>query len=216
MIANSLKVGIGQIVSETQSGFIKERSIQKNIMFLDLLNYNYLIEDNGFILFLDFYKAFDWYFSFGSKFIKVINMMYYDIIIAHIPSLMVHLEDLRLNEEFGRAALSLLYCLFELWKCWWFSLKNSQDMEPLNVLGNLFITQLADDTTILFKRSEQLPLVMKNIEKFSKASGLHFILKKCELIAIQGHTWVTWVLQCSSAHCKGLAPTEKADQKTND
>lgn len=60
MIANTLKVGIGQIVSETQSGFIKERSIQKNIrLFLDLLNYNYLIEDNGFILFLDFYKAFD-------------------------------------------------------------------------------------------------------------------------------------------------------------
>lgn len=71
-------------------------------------------------------------------------------------------------------------------------------MEPLNVLGNLFITQLADDTTILFKRSEQLLLVMKNIEKFFKASGIHLIFN------------------FNLIHLKGLAPTEKADQKTND
>lgn len=67
-------------------------------------------------------------------------------------------------------------------------IKNSPDIEPLNVLGNqLFITQLADDTTIFLKRSEQTPLVLKKIDKFSKASGLHLNLKKCELIAIHDH-----------------------------
>ncbi len=57
--ANRLKTGVSQIISETQSGFLKGRSIHNNIrLVLDLLDYNYLIED-GFILFLDFFKAFD-------------------------------------------------------------------------------------------------------------------------------------------------------------
>lgn len=82
---------MGQISSETQSGFLKDRSIHNNIrQVLDLLDCKDFIEDNGFILFLDFYKAFDSaehpfimktleHFGFGSEFIKVVNMMYKDI-----------------------------------------------------------------------------------------------------------------------------------------
>ena len=56
VLANRLKVGIDQIISESQSGFIKERSIHNNIrMVLDLLDYNHLIEDKGFV-FLIFIK----------------------------------------------------------------------------------------------------------------------------------------------------------------
>lgn len=54
--ANRLKSDITQIISDTQSGFIKGRSIHNNIrLVLDLLEYNHLIEDEGFILFLDFF-----------------------------------------------------------------------------------------------------------------------------------------------------------------
>lgn len=79
---------IDQKISESQSGFLKERSIHNNIrLVLDLLDYNYLIEDKGFVFFLDFYKAFDSvehpfimktlkYFGFGSKFIKIIDTIY--------------------------------------------------------------------------------------------------------------------------------------------
>lgn len=43
-----------KIISETQSGFIKDRLIYNNIrLVLDLLDYKDIIEDNGFILFLD-------------------------------------------------------------------------------------------------------------------------------------------------------------------
>ena len=50
IIANRLKMDIGQIISETLSGFIKERSIHNNItLVLHLLDYNYLIEDSGFM-----------------------------------------------------------------------------------------------------------------------------------------------------------------------
>lgn len=53
---NRLKSGITQIISDTQSGFIKGQSIHSNIrLVLDLLEYNNLIEDEAFILFLDFF-----------------------------------------------------------------------------------------------------------------------------------------------------------------
>lgn len=47
--ANRLKTGITQIISDTQSGFIRGRSIHNNIrLLLNLLDYNYLIEDKAF------------------------------------------------------------------------------------------------------------------------------------------------------------------------
>ncbi len=43
------------------SGFLKDRSIHNNIRFIfDLIEYSDLIEEDGFILFLDFFKAFVW------------------------------------------------------------------------------------------------------------------------------------------------------------
>lgn len=60
IFSNRLKNGLHQIISETQSGFMKGRSIHNNVrLVLDLLEYNNYLQDDGFILFLDFYKAFD-------------------------------------------------------------------------------------------------------------------------------------------------------------
>lgn len=85
--ANRLKTGFSQIISETQSGFLKGRSIHNNIrLVLDLLDYNYLIED-GFILFLYFFKAFDTVehnfmfrtlelFGLGENFINFVKLIY--------------------------------------------------------------------------------------------------------------------------------------------
>ncbi len=40
--------------------FFKNRNISNNIrLVLDLLDYSELLRDNSYILFLDFYKAFD-------------------------------------------------------------------------------------------------------------------------------------------------------------
>lgn len=58
--ANRLRIGLHYIISESQSGFMKDRHISKNIwLVLDLLDYSSLIQLDGLILFLDFYKAFD-------------------------------------------------------------------------------------------------------------------------------------------------------------
>ena len=90
-IATRLKLGLSQIINETQSGFLGGRSIHNNIrLVLDLIDYSHLFIESGFILFLDFYKAFDSvehpfilktfeYFGFGRKCIDLIGMLYSDI-----------------------------------------------------------------------------------------------------------------------------------------
>ncbi len=73
------------MISVTQSGFLKGHSIRDNIrLLLDLLDYSDRIEDGGFILFLDFCKAFDrvehpfildtlQHFGFGESFREVFH-----------------------------------------------------------------------------------------------------------------------------------------------
>lgn len=87
---NRLKRGLDQIISETQTGFVSNRSIHNNVRLVqDLLEYSHLIEDKGFILFLDFYKVFEMLehqflfkvlrmYGFGPKFCNIIESFYND------------------------------------------------------------------------------------------------------------------------------------------
>lgn len=60
IFAKRLKNVLDDIIDETQSGFMRNRHISNNIrLVLDILDYPELINNESFILFLDFYKAFD-------------------------------------------------------------------------------------------------------------------------------------------------------------
>lgn len=60
ILANRIKKSLPHIISETQSGFLSKRHIANNVrLVLDILRYQEFISHNSFILFLDFYKAFD-------------------------------------------------------------------------------------------------------------------------------------------------------------
>lgn len=60
VFAKRLKAGLNYIIDEEQSGFIPGRNIWNNIrLILDMIDYNEYIVDESFILFVDFYKAFD-------------------------------------------------------------------------------------------------------------------------------------------------------------
>lgn len=79
---------LGSIIDETQTGFIPKRHIANNIrLVLDLLDYAELVKEESFIIFLDFYKAFDSLehkfilqslhkFGFGYFFCKTIRTLY--------------------------------------------------------------------------------------------------------------------------------------------
>ncbi len=91
VLATRLKTGISKLISSTQSGFLKGRSIHNNIhLVLDLIDYSHLIKEDGFMFFLDFHKAFDLvehafivntlrHFGFGNTFLDMITMLQTDI-----------------------------------------------------------------------------------------------------------------------------------------
>lgn len=55
-----MKQGLHHIIDEEQSGFMHGRHISNNIrLILDMIDYNDLILDDSFLMFVDFYKAFD-------------------------------------------------------------------------------------------------------------------------------------------------------------
>lgn len=88
VLAKRLKSILNSIIDECQSGFITQRHISNNIrLILDLLDYSDLISTDSFILFLDYYKAFDCLehdfilqalrkLGFGSFFCNCIKMFY--------------------------------------------------------------------------------------------------------------------------------------------
>jgi len=60
-----------------------------------------------------------------------------------------------------------------------------EDNVGIDILGRTFtISQFADDILLFLKNKEVLPLVIDQINIFSKASGLTLNFKKCELMAI--------------------------------
>jgi len=88
IFAKRLKLGLNDIISEEQSGFMPGRNISNNIrLILDMIDYSEFILDDSYILFIDFYKAFDTishkfmfksikYFGFGDYFSKAISTLY--------------------------------------------------------------------------------------------------------------------------------------------
>jgi len=90
IFAKRLKECLDSVIDETQSGFMRDRHIMNNIrLVLDLFDYSNLVEHNSFILFLDFYKAFDSVehhfifksmekFGFGEYFCKAVRTLYYN------------------------------------------------------------------------------------------------------------------------------------------
>ncbi len=80
-----------QILLQKQSGFLKGRSIHNNIrQVIDIIEYRSQIEDDDFLFFLDFYKAFDSMehsfifqvleqLGFGVKFRNLVGGLYQNI-----------------------------------------------------------------------------------------------------------------------------------------
>lgn len=177
-LASRLKSGIGKIISDTQSGFLPNRLIHNNIrLVLDLIDYSHLLEDDGIILFLDFFKAFDklehrfilqslQHFGFGRKFINIISMLYKQITSAVLlQSGTTRRFDINRGIHQGDPVSPLLFLLaVELLALY---IKNNESIKPLNVLGrSLVITQLADDTTLFLKNYDQIPNALKAVSFF--------------------------------------------------
>uniref|UniRef100_A0A1A8L6V8 Reverse transcriptase domain-containing protein n=1 Tax=Nothobranchius pienaari TaxID=704102 RepID=A0A1A8L6V8_9TELE len=193
--ANRLKSKLNSIISDSQSGFMKGRSIHNNIrLVMDLLDYSHLIDDDGFILFLDFYKAFDSIehpfifqclkqLGFRNKFCATIESLYDNATSSiSLPNGTSPRFDIKRGVKQGCPISPFLFIIAtEMLSIF---IKNS-DIAPLNVMGlPVIISQLADDTTIFMKHLTETPKIIEVIKVFSQASGLSLNLKKCELMPI--------------------------------
>ena len=195
MLAKRLKVVLDTIVDETQTGFMRNRHISNNIrLVLDILDYSDLVSDDSFILFLDFYKAFDTLehkfifhslekFGFGGYFCEAIKTLY-----AHSNSSIKvkHGTTPRFVLKRGiRQGCPISPYLFLLCTQILTTHINS-NIKGINIAcRDILISQLADDTTLFLKDASQVPIALNTINEFSKASGLCLNINKCELLAVK-------------------------------
>ena len=194
--ANRLKTGLDAIIGETQTGFMKNRHISGNIrLVLDLIDYADNINSDAFILFLDFYKAFDTIehkflietiktFGFGSNFSNVVSMFYKDInssaIIKYNTSQRFQINrGVRQGCNFSPFLFILVTELLAI------NILKNVSFEGINIFGReLKMSQLADDTTIFLKDQNQLGPALDLVDQFSDASGLKLNRAKCELLPL--------------------------------
>lgn len=196
VLAKRLKLVLNSFIDETQSGFMTKRHITNNIrLVLDILDYPELIEDNGFILFLDFYKAFDTVehkfilqsltkFGFGIYFSKAIKTLYKNGN-SSIKLMSGTSPRFNLSRGIRQGCPTSPYLFLIVAQLLAVHIKSST-VKGISLIGKeLIITQLADDTTLFLQNEHQISDAVEAVKEFSKASGLYLNLNKCELMAIK-------------------------------
>ena len=200
IFSTRLQTEISHLIAETQSGFLKGRSIHNNIrLVMDIIEYRNQIENDGFLLFLDFYKAFDSvehpfifqvleHLGFGIKFRNLVGGLYQNI---NSCVVLPHGTTPSFNVSVGipQGCPISPYLFILVTEMLAIYIKNCNEIKHLHVLGtDIVISQLADDTTIFVQDRHQIPITIDKIKNFSKASGLTLNLNKCELFAIHDTT----------------------------
>uniref|UniRef100_A0A8C2B6N7 Reverse transcriptase domain-containing protein n=1 Tax=Cyprinus carpio TaxID=7962 RepID=A0A8C2B6N7_CYPCA len=196
VFANRLKEVLDTIIDESQSGFMRKRHNANNIrLVLDLLDYNELITDNSFILFLDFYKSFDSLehgfilqalkkFGFGDGFCRTVRTLYTN------GSSAIKLKSgtsprFKVSRGIKQGCPISPYLFLIASQLLALHVSNSA-LEGITLAErSIILSQLADDTTIFLRNASQIPLAIELIRGFSQASGLKLNLKKCELLAVK-------------------------------
>lgn len=194
--ANRLKSDLNSIIAETQTGFMKNCHISNNIrLVLDLLDYADNVDSDAFVLFLDFYKAFDTIehpfliqaikaFGFGSPFINIVSMFYKDINSSVIINQNTS-PRFQINRGVRQECNISPFLFILVTELLAIHLVKEAHFEGIKIFGKeIKISQLADDTTIFLNNKDQLSVVFELVEKFSYASGLRLNRSKCELLPL--------------------------------
>ncbi len=163
IFAERIKTVLDSIIDQTQSGFMKNRHIANNIrLVLDVLDYSHLISDQSFILFLDFYKAFDTLehsfiflslkrFGFGSFFCNTVRTLYCN---ANSSIKLKHGTSSRFDIKRGiRQGCPISPYLFLLAAQLLAEQVKQSNLTGISIAGReVIISQLADDTTLFKKK----------------------------------------------------------------
>lgn len=194
-ISNRIKTVLDKLISKEQTGFLKGRFIGENIRLVyDVMQY---VEDNsspGLLLLIDFEKAFDslsWsfiqktldFFNFGDSIKRWLHIFYNDI-----QSSVTQCGFLTDFFNVGRGCRQgdplspyiFILCTEILTQ----KLKNNHSIKGIKIGDKEHkLSMFADDTSILLDgSSESLNQTLKELEYFSRISGLKINFDKTHVI----------------------------------
>ncbi len=179
ILAKRLKSVLNSVIDETQSGFMPKRHIANNIrLVLDLFDYSELINDDSFILFLDFYKEFDSLnhefillslkkLGFGDPFCKFVRTLYSN------ANFSINLKwgtspRFQLSRGVRQGCPVSPYLILIAAQLLSSSLSSSA-LQVITVANKyILISQLADDTALFLKDKLQIPVAIELIKVFLK------------------------------------------------
>lgn len=187
---------IGDIVSGDQTGCIKGRYIGENIRtVIDLLQYTSMKDIPGYMLLLDFEKAFDsvsWQFlhktlelcNFGEFFRTWIKVIYSD------PKICVtnngyasSFFSINRGIRQGCPISALLFLLVV--ESFAEKIRNNSNIKGIKVKNEeIIISQFADDTTLFLCDEISVKNVLEVLEHYSKCAGLKINKSKSEVIKL--------------------------------
>jgi len=183
---------IPKLVDNSQTGFIKGRSIFDNLRtILDILEETDLNDKSGCLISIDFEKAFDslsWEylfkvlktFNFGSEFVKWIQICYTDISSCVVnykqasPYFKIE-KGVRQGDPLSPYLFILATEIMSIY------IRNNENIRGL-MYGNseIKLVAYADDTTIFVKDQNDAKHIFSFLNKFEKYSGLKMNKHKTE------------------------------------
>ena len=196
VLAERLQKILPKIISLDQQGYIKNRFIGYNIRQIqDIIDYTDALDIEGAVLFLDFKKAFDtveWDFmhcvlrKFGFKgyFIEWVKIMYTNISSSVINNgWQSSFFNISRGIRQGCPLSALLFIIVA--EILAITIRNCSDIKGITVNLNdsehkIKITQLADDTTLFLKNTNEISAAIHIVENFGKFSGLELNKTKTE------------------------------------
>ena len=197
VIAYRLREFLPKLISHDQTGFVKDRYIGENIRtIIDILDYTEENDIPGLIFSVDFEKAFDsldWdylyetlkVFGFGPNIIKWVKTFYNDISSRTVNNGWAS-ESFQISRGLRQGCPLSPYLYVICAELLAVKLRNSENVEGINILDTIFLLcQFADDTQIFLKGTENvLNAALENLEMFEKCSGLKINYDKSECFKI--------------------------------
>ena len=196
-IASRIKTLLPNLISDDQTGFIKDRFIGENIRLIDsVMKFTASRNIPGLLLFLDFEKAFDtleWafihktlrYFNFGPSLIKWIKVFY-----CNIESCILNngwtSNFFQLSRGVRQGCPLSPYIFILSVEVMAEAIRRRKEIVGIIVNGKeIKLSQYADDTTLILDGSEQsVKEAVKLLESFGDASGLRLNSSKTEALWI--------------------------------
>lgn len=197
VLAERLKLVLGELISVDQQGCIPGRFIGKNIRLIqDVINE---IDDKNIVLLLDQEKAFDrvewdWLFAtlsdygFGPTFIKWLKIIYkHPKSTILVNGYLTKYFDVTRGIRQGDSLSALLYIIQseplseKIRKC--------EEIKGITLNGynenlEVKISQFVDDTTVFLENKSMLHALFNIIDKFSKLSGSKLNMNKCKAFTV--------------------------------